>query len=87
MSSFLSVITKLASRAALSVGTSPRTSQAFCVATPVGQWPVWHRCAWMHPMAIIASRATAIMSAPRQNANNDVSGRPSLPEPNQTTSW
>ena len=39
-------------------------SQRFCVATPVGQWPVWQRCAWMQPIASIASRATLIMSQP-----------------------
>ena len=32
-------------------------SHGFCVATPVGQWSVWQRCAWMQPIASIASRA------------------------------
>jgi hypothetical protein len=60
-------------------------SQRFCVATPVGQWPVWHSCAWMHPMASIASRATLIMSQPSAKASITCSGKPSLPEPMNTT--
>ena len=32
---------KLASFADLSVGSSPRMSHGFCVATPVGHFPVW----------------------------------------------
>ena len=45
-------------------------SHGFCVATPVGQWPVWQRCAWMQPIASIASRATLIMSQPSANASS-----------------
>ena len=38
--SFLRVRMKLASFADLSVGSRPRMSHAFCVATPVGHFPV-----------------------------------------------
>ena len=60
-------------------------SHLFCVATPVGQWPVWHCCAWMQPIASIASRATLIMSQPSASASSAASGKPSLPEPMKTT--
>ena len=40
----------------------------------------WQRCAWMHPTAIMASRASLTMSAPRQNAKSGVR-KPSLPAP------
>jgi hypothetical protein len=62
-------------------------SQRFCVATPVGQWPVWQRWAWMQPMASIASRATATVSQPSAKANITCSGKPSLPAPLNTTFW
>ena len=42
----------------------------FWVATPVGQWPVWQRCAWMQPIDSIASRATLIMSQPSASASS-----------------
>jgi len=54
------------------------------VATPVGQESVWQRCAWMQPIASIASRATLIMSQPSPIASSDDSGNPSLPEPMNT---
>ena len=51
-------------------------SQRLCVATPVGQWPVWQRWAWMQPTASIASRPTLIMSQPSANASSAASGKP-----------
>ncbi len=48
------------------------------MATPVGHLPVWQRCAWMQPIAIIASRATLIMSQPSPNASVDSCGKPEL---------
>ena len=60
-------------------------SQGFWVATPVGQWPVWHFWAWMQPIASIASRATLTMSAPSAKATTAFSGSPSLPAPMKTT--
>ena len=69
-------------REALTAGDMAR------VATPLGQWPVWQRCAWMQPIASIASRATATTSQPSAKANSTCSGKPSLPEPlNTTLSW
>ena len=67
-------------------GSSPRMSQRFCVATPVGQPPVWQRWAWMQPIASIASRPTLIMSQPSANASSAASGKPSRPAPMNTTS-
>ena len=61
-------------------------SQLFCVATPVGQVSVWHFCAWMQPIESIASRPTLTMSAPSAKATSALSGKPSLPEPTNTTS-
>ncbi|CAM5314061.1 hypothetical protein SHIRM173S_02804 [Streptomyces hirsutus] len=66
---------------AFEVGSRPRTSHGFWVATPVGHLSVWHFCAWMQPIDSIASRPTLIMSAPRAKATAAFSGRPSLPEP------
>ena len=34
------------------------------MATPTGQWLVWHFCAWMQPVAIIMARADMVKSAP-----------------------
>ena len=34
------------------------------MATPTGQWFVWHFCAWMQPVAIIIPRADMVKSAP-----------------------
>ena len=52
-------------------------SHGFCVATPVGQSPVWQRWAWMQPTASIASRPTLTMSQPSARANRPCSGNPS----------
>jgi hypothetical protein len=68
----------LATRTDFRAGSRPCASQAFCVATPVGQVSVWQICAWMQPIASIASRATLTMSQPRANANSALSGRPEL---------
>ena len=65
-------------RTDLSAGSRPRLSQAFCVATPVGQRSVWHFCAWMHPSASIASRPTLTVSTPRAKAIAAVVGQPEL---------
>ena len=73
-------------RTDFSAGSRPRGSQAFWVATPVGQRPVWQRCAWMQPIDSIASRPTLTMSQPSANATSALSGRPSLPAPMNTTS-
>ncbi len=73
-------------RSAIAVGSTPRTSHGFWVATPVGQPPVWHFCAWMHPTDSMASRATLIMSTPSASATTAFSGMPSLPAPMNTTS-
>ena len=56
-------------------------SQRDCVATPVGQRPVWQRWAWMQPIESIASRPTLIRSQPSANANSAESGKPSRPAP------
>ena len=38
------------------------------VATPVGQWSLWHLCACTQPIASIASRATPMPSTPIASA-------------------
>ena len=55
---------KLATRSILSGTSSARASPGFCVATPVGQWLVWHFIAWMQPTANIIPRAERVKSAP-----------------------
>ena len=42
---------------------------------------MWHFCAWMQPIASIASRPTLTMSQPSANATIALSGSPSLPPP------
>ncbi len=77
--------TYLATRSALTSGTSARVSHGFWVATPVGQVPSWHFIVCRQPTASIASRATLTRSAPIANAIRAFSGSPSLPEPMNTT--
>ena len=55
---------KLATRVALSGTTRAFWRAASCVATPVGQWPVWQFCAWMQPRAIMKPRPALHQSAP-----------------------
>ena len=48
--------------------------------TPVGQWPVWHGCAWMQPTANMKPRAALHQSAPERHdarhveAGDDLAG-------------
>ena len=67
-----------AQRSPFETGSRPWTSQGFWVATPVGQWSVWHFCDWMQPIDIIASRATLTMSAPSAKATLGVVGEAEL---------
>ena len=60
-------------------------SHLLWVATPVGQWPLWQRCAWMQPTAIMASRPTLMRSTPMAMATMASGAKPSLPEPANTT--
>ena len=56
------------------------------MATPTGQWSVWHFWAWMQPSASMASRPTLTMSTPSAKATIAFSGIPSLPAPMKVTS-
>ena len=54
--------------------TSARWRSGSCVATPVGQWPVWQVCAWMQPSANMKPRAALHQSAPSASSARDVEG-------------
>ena len=55
---------KLSTRSPCPDTTSACWRFGSCVATPVGQWPVWQVCAWMQPSANMKPRAALHQSAP-----------------------
>ncbi|PCH59963.1 MAG: hypothetical protein COC11_01010, partial [Candidatus Neomarinimicrobiota bacterium] len=67
--------------------STPRINQALWVATPEGQWPVWHCCAWMQPIESMDSRAIFMRSQPMANATTALSGKPNFELPIQVISF